>query len=488
MSLRPAAVDILPNPLPFIDGSHLNKANGPEYVHRYPATGSPTITVPLAGPDDVDAAIAAARRAAPQWRAVRPDERRKLMLALASAVDAAAAELAQLQVAENGTPLSMASSFPTVAVDCLEYYAGWADKIVGEVHPVWPTPAFCYSVFEPVGVVGVIIPWNAPLHSVGTVVSGALATGNTVVIKPPELTPFTSLRFAEIAAEVGFPPGVINVVPGAGETGGHLVQHPGIDMVHFTGSARTARNILTAAAANMTRVGLELGGKSPNIVFEDADLDDAAGLAIRLCMQNSGQGCINGTRLLVQDSVYDTVVERVRDQIAGLSVGDPTDPETQFGPVISNTAVDRILGMIERAQSEAGGTLVAGGCRVGGEFAEGYFVEPTVISDLPMSAEIAREEVFGPVLSILRFKHEDDAVAMANDSMYGLASYVQTSDVTRAHRIAGRIDAGLVKVNGSGGHPPSIPFGGIKSSGQGRIGSRLGIEEFSRVKNVWIAQ
>lgn len=486
-AIREADTSILPDPLPYIGGGRPASVGGGSFQHVYAATGRPTVEVPLAGPDDVDRAVAAARGAAREWRAIRPDVRRRLLWDLARAIEAHADELTAIQVLENGTPAIASGAFPQMVIDGLEYYAGWPDKLIGQVNPVWPVSGLDYSVLEPYGVAVVIIPWNSPLYSLGSVVAPALTAGNTIVVKPPELTPFTSLRFAELAAEVGFPPGVINIVPGGGEVGSALVSHPDIDMIHFTGSGPTATRILEAAARTLTPVALELGGKSPNLVFADADLEAAAAGAVQYCMQVSGQGCLNGTRLIVENTVYDDVVDLVRQHVGALRVGDPAEPTTTFGPVINESAADRILGMIRRAEKESGGRIVAGGDRLGGDLADGYYVAPTVIADVREQSEIAREEVFGPVLSVLRFQGDDDALRIANDTRYGLGSYVQTSDLTRAHRFADEIDAGMVWVNGTGGLPPSIPFGGDKQSGIGRLGGRYGIEEFSRVKNVWIA-
>jgi aldehyde dehydrogenase (NAD+) len=315
----------------------------------------------------------------------------------------------------------------------------------------------------------------------------ALAAGNTVVAKPPELAPFGAYLFAELALEAGLPPGVLNVVAGGAEAGEALCRHPGVDKVSFTGGSTVARRVMALAAETLKPVALELGGKSANILFSDADLDVAVPMAAVLSVQLlSGQGCALPTRLYVQDEIYDEVLSRLVPLVQTFRVGNPLDPETQMGPVITEAAVSRILGMIDRAASNGGATVLTGGSRVGGELAGGYFIEPTVLGDVDQSSEIAQEEVFGPVLSVLRFSDEADVIAKANDSRYGLAAYLHTKDVGRAHRVAQAMDAGYVSVNGFSGMSPTAPFGGYKQSGFGREGGRAGIEEWLRMKNVFV--
>jgi aldehyde dehydrogenase (NAD+) len=314
----------------------------------------------------------------------------------------------------------------------------------------------------------------------------ALAAGNTVVAKPPELAPFGAYLFAELALEAGLPPGVLNVVAGGAEAGEALVRHPGVDKISFTGGGTVARRVMTLAAETLKPVALELGGKSANILFPDADLDVAVPMAAMLGVQLlSGQGCALPTRLYVHDTIYDEVVARLVPFAETFRVGDPLDRRTQMGPVITEAAVDRILGMISRAV-DGGATLHTGGTRLGGDLAGGYFLAPTVLGDVEHGSEIAREEVFGPVLSILRFSDEAEVIAKANDSRYGLAAYVHTRDLGRAHRMAHAIDAGSISINGMSGMSPTTPFGGYKQSGFGREGGRAGIEEWLHAKNVFI--
>jgi acyl-CoA reductase-like NAD-dependent aldehyde dehydrogenase len=313
----------------------------------------------------------------------------------------------------------------------------------------------------------------------------ALAAGNTVVVKPPELAPFGALRFAELALEAGLPPGVLNVVVGGAAAGDALVRHPGVDKVSFTGGCATARLVMAAAAETLTPLTFELGGKSANIVFPDADLDGATSMAAMLgAVLLSGQGCALPTRLYVHDDVYDDVVSRVVAQIEAVPVGDPFDPAVLMGPVVSERACERILGVIRRAVDEGAGTLLTGGERLGGALAAGYFVAPTVFGDVDHDSSLAREEIFGPVLSVLRFHDEDEVVDKANDSPFGLSAYLHTRDSARAQRVARRLDGGTVIVNGFPGMSPGAPFGGVKQSGFGREGGRAGIEEFVRRKNV----
>jgi aldehyde dehydrogenase (NAD+) len=336
-------------------------------------------------------------------------------------------------------------------------------------------------------VVAAIVPWNGALASLGQVAGAALAAGNAVVLKPPELAPFTCVRAGELACEAGLPPGVLNVVPGGPQAGEALVRHAGVDKVHFTGSARTARRVLHAARERLTPVALELGGKSAHLVFADADLRAAARWALSGLVSASGQGCANGTRVLVEAAVYDELLDRVAAGARRLAVGDPRAPDTALGPVVSAQACARILAFVERAERERHGRLLTGGERLGGELAGGFFIAPTLFADVDQASPLAQEELFGPVLALAPFDDEEEGVRLANATRYGLAAYVHTSDVRRAHRVAHALQAGNVWVNGFYGIPPSMPFGGRGESGHGRAGGRLGLHEFLRPKNVWLA-
>ena len=481
-----ARLELLPDVGLLIGDQMIRQTSGGAHTHIYPATGRATGAVPLAGAAEVDMAVAAARSAAPVWANMAVNERRNLLIRLAHLIQRDAERLTQLSVIDNGIPLAVAGFGPHVAADCFLYNAGWTDKIGGEVVSTWPTPALDYTLDEPYGVVAVIIPWNGPVYSLGMVLGPALAAGNTVVVKPPELAPYAVIRFGELCLEAGLPPGVVNIIPGGPVAGAALTSHRGVEKIHFTGSGATAQHILAAAAPRMTPVHLELGGKSAAVVFDDADLDQLDGFCLSGVINNSGQGCINATRLLVQSGVYDAVIDRVRAKAAGISLGDPMRSGTTMGPVINAPAVDRILGMIDRARDQ-GGRLVCGGHRAGGDLANGYFIEPTVFCDVDPQSELSLHEVFGPVLAITRFETEEEAVRLANSTDFGLAAYVWTQDVKRAHRMAKALVAGNVWVNGFTGIPISAPFGGIGQSGSGRLGGIHGIREFMRPKNVWVA-
>jgi aldehyde dehydrogenase (NAD+) len=453
------------------------------HQHRYAATGRIQAEVGLAGSDDVDAAVQAARSAQPSWAALPAARRAAVLTRLADLLDDHRVEAAELASLDNGTPVSVMNP-GWYAAAWVRYYAGWADKLSGDIVP--STHGQAQVRPEPYGVVAVVPPWNGSMMGMGQKCAPALASGNAVVAKPPEISPFGMLRFAELALDAGMPPGVLNVVVGGAATGTALAENGGVDKISFTGGTSTARKLMAAAARHITPLTLELGGKSPNIVFPDADLDVAADMAaVAGTGLLTGQGCALPTRLYVHDLVYDAVVDRVVARLASLRVGDPLDPDNFVGPVVTEEAMDRILGVVGRAQDE-GAVLLAGGGRLDGDLADGWFVAPTVFGDVNHESELARDEVFGPVQAILRFSTEEEVLAKANDSIFGLAAYVHTRDASRIERLVRGLQAGTVIVNGMGSLSPATPFGGYKQSGFGREGGRAGIEEMVQLKTVFL--
>jgi len=406
---------------------------------------------------------------------------------LADLIEENTPEFARRNALDNGTPISLGGLAAT-SVEWTRYYAGFADKLSSDVTSTYASDGiFSYTLAQPYGVIGIIITWNGPLISLAMKIPAALAAGNTVVVKPSELTPFCAELFADLVAEAGFPPGVVNILPGSAEAGAALVEHPLVEKVSFTGGPATARAILHSCAEQMKPVVLELGGKSANVIFDDANLDDACGRGTMMSVgMLSGQGCAFPTRMLVQEGIYDEVLERVATIAKSIQVGDPFDPGTVAGPVVNQAALERILGMIERAKLD-GSRLVTGGARLNGPLAKGYFIEPTVFAEVDPHSELAQKEVFGPVLSVNPFATEEEAVRIANATAYGLSADVHTNDLSRAHRMAEELIAGEVMINGAPNLAINRPFGGFGLSGMGKEGGRNGIEEFLRVKGVGIA-
>jgi acyl-CoA reductase-like NAD-dependent aldehyde dehydrogenase len=372
------------------------------------------------------------------------------------------------------------------AAQKFRYFGGWCDKIHGRTIPMWGGPAHDYVAYEPYGVLGIIVPWNGPLFAATMVMAPALAAGNTVVLKSPDLAPYSAMKLVELIQEAGFPAGVVNLVTGAADVGEAMVSHPGIDKIEFIGSGATASKVLANAARSLKPVGLELGGKSAVIVFDDADLMNAVKRGMSGAISANGQGCVNGTRLLVQRGIYEQYLQTLAGMASHVPVGDPYDPATVLGPVISQTALDRITGMIDRGVSD-GGRVIAGGQRLGGDHAQGYFLPVTVLADVPNDCHIAQNEVFGPVLVVTPFDTEDEAIALANGTDYGLGAYVHTKDLRRAHYVTGQLQAGMIHVNGAGeAMQPNCPFGGFRKSGHGRLGGIEGLHEFLQPKNIWM--
>jgi acyl-CoA reductase-like NAD-dependent aldehyde dehydrogenase len=465
----------------------MEQGSGCAWTHIYPANGEPTGELRLGGPRDVELAVDAARAALPAWRSLPGDKRRDLLLKMATVVEQHAKELAALSTLENGAPCMMTPFVALDAVQKFRYFAGWADKIRGETLGSWAGPAHDYVAYEPYGVIGAIIPWNGPLFAATMVIAPALAAGNCVVLKAPELAPYSVLRLGELFLEAGFPPGVVNVIAGGADVGEAMVAHPGIEKIQFVGSGATARKVLRSAAETLKPCGLELGGKSAVIVFADADLQNAARRGLSGAISVSGQGCVNGTRLLVERPVYETYLKMLAGIAAHIRIGDPTDPATVMGPVISEAALQRIGGVVSHAVQRDGARVVTGGERLGGDHAAGYYLPITVLADVAPQSALAQHEVFGPVLAVTPFDTEEEAIALANGTDYGLGAYVHTENLRRAHAVAARMQAGMIHVNGAGeAMQPYAPFGGMKHSGYGRLGGEQGLREFLQVKNVWI--
>ncbi|MFO0965428.1 MAG: aldehyde dehydrogenase family protein [Gemmataceae bacterium] len=470
----------------FIGGKWQDSVSGKTFETLNPATGETICQVAEGDKADIDFAVTAARKAfeTGPWSKMNASERGRLLNKLADLIEQNAEELAALETLDNGKPYrdAIAADLP-LTVKCYRYYAGWADKIHGKTIPV-EGPYFCYTRHEPVGVVGQIIPWNFPLLMQAWKWGPALATGCTIVLKPAEQTPLTALRVAALAQEAGIPDGVVNVVPGYGPTAGAaLTAHKDVDKIAFTGEHTTGQIIMEAAAkSNLKRVTLELGGKSPNVVFADADLDAAAEGAYFGLFFNQGQCCCAGSRLFVEDKVHDQFVEKLVKKAKGRKVGDPFHLETEQGPQVSQEQYDRVMTYIDHGKKE-GARLLTGGNRVG---AKGYFIEPTVFDNVKDDMKIAREEIFGPVMNILRFKNIDEVVQRGNKTFYGLAAAVWTRDISKAHRLANSLRAGTVWINCYDVFDAAAPFGGFKMSGIGRELGEYALQNYTEVKTVYV--
>lgn len=469
-----------------IGGEWAHTASGSTFETIDPASEQPIAGIARGGVAEIDAAASAARAALDHgpWPAMSGSERGRLMRKLADSLRERFEEIAVIESIDAGKPLSATKRMDIpAAIDCLDYYAGWADKISGEVAPV-RLDALTVVKRVPVGVVGVIVPWNFPLMNAIWKIAPALACGCTVVLKPAELTPLSALWLGRAALEAGFPAGVLNIVPGFGsEAGAALVSHGGIDKIAFTGSPATGRYIMRTAAERITKISLELGGKSPSIVFADADIDAAVRQTAAGAFFNAGQVCSAATRVIVHESIHDAFVDRIVKRAAGLRMGEPLDAGTNFGPVISRTQMERVLNYIDIGRSE-GAALSIGGERSGGR---GFYVQPTILVGVTGAMKVAREEIFGPVLSILRFATESEAIALANGTDYSLAAAVWTENINRAHRVADRLNAGTVWVNTYGPTDTRLPWGGMGGeSGIGRDLGRGAIDNYTEQKTVWV--
>jgi acyl-CoA reductase-like NAD-dependent aldehyde dehydrogenase len=471
----------------YIGGEDVDAASGATFEALNPTTGQPWATIAEAGVEDVDRAVRAARQAfeSDEWRGRSPTRRGRLMMRLADLIAERAEEIAKIEVADNGKlykeMLAQLRSIP----DWLYYFGGLADKVEGRVIPLDRTSVLNYTLREPLGVVGIIVPWNSPVLLTMYALGPALAAGNTVVVKPSEHAPASVLETLRLADEAGFPPGAINVVTGAGETGGALVDHPAVAKIAFTGSETTGKQIASRAGARLAQVTMELGGKSPNIVFPDAPLDAAEAGLLAGIYAAGGQSCVAGSRALLHRDVHEELLGRLRERAGTIVLGDPMEDATQMGPIANVPQLRRVEEMVGAAREE-GANVVAGGERASLDpFPDGLFYRPTILDGVGNDARIAQNEVFGPVLTALTFESEEEAIALANDTRFGLAAGVWTRDVKRAHRVARQLKAGTVWINLYRAITFNSPFGGYKESGFGRLNGAEAIEGFLQTKSVW---
>ncbi len=485
-TLTKEKVQIKPGKL-FIGGKWVDSAGGKTFETINPATGESITQVYEASEKDVDLAVEAARKALEgPWKKFSAADRGKILWKIGDLILKYAEELSYLETLDSGKTIFESSKvdIPFTA-DVFYYYAGWADKIQGETIPVRGN-FFNYTLREPVGVVGQIIPWNFPLNLASWKVAPALACGNTVILKPAEQTPLTALKLGEICQEAGLPDGVVNVLTGHGPTtGAALVKHPGVDKIAFTGSHLTGQEIMCTASHSLKKVSLELGGKSPNIVLADSDIEPAIRGALNGIFYNKGEVCSAGSRLFVQEEIHDQFMEKLVEKANGFKVGDPFDPKTRVGPLVSEEQMKKVLSYIDSGKKESA-KLLTGGERANIGNGKGYFVKPTIFDDVENQMKIAQEEIFGPVLATLRFKDLDEVIQKANQTIYGLAAAVWTKDIKKAHLLAKELKAGTIWINTYGVFDAASPFGGYKMSGFGRELGMHALELYTQVKSVWI--
>ena len=489
-----ALTELLPEAKKFIEqtpkmmigGKPVQSISGKTFEVIDPSTGKVLTEAPQGDAGDVDAAVAAAREAFDdrRWSGLRPGKRTEILFKLGELIKKNINELAQLEALDAGKPVNLASAEMWSAGEVFRYYAGWPTKFFGETNPT-DDNLLVYTLREPMGVCGGIIPWNFPLIMAAWKVAPALAFGNTIVLKPAEQTPLTALRLAELALEAGVPDGVFNVVTGFGEEAGQaLAQHYNVDKIAFTGSTEVGRKILHASEGNLKRVSLELGGKSPNIVFSDATMKYALRGSMNGVFLNSGQVCTAGTRILVEKDIHDEFVSSLVDATSKMKVGPALDEETHMGPVVSEAQLERVTGYIDVGKSEGAEVATGGGTPSG--LGDGYFVEPTIFTGVRNDMRIAQEEIFGPVAAVIEVRDVDHAITVANDTIYGLAAAVWTNDIAKAHKVARGIRAGTVWVNTHGNVDPSVSFGGYKQSGFGRELGLHSMDTYTQTKSIWV--